>query len=535
MDEKSKWESSKIAKTEQPINLHDYFEIGLRRKWYIIVPFVLSILVSFGVYKHLPKIYQSTTLILVQPQSVPENYVRPTVTESVINRLNTISQEILSRTRLEKIIEEFNLYGDLRKKVPMEEVAEAMRKAIIVKVDVPIFGQRSRNDLAENTFSISYEGEEPRTVMMVTNKLASMIIEENLKVRELRAGGTSEFIVKELNAVESELKKKESDIRNFKERSMGQLPQQLDANLKILERLQQQLQTTSENMRATEDKIVLFQNQIEQLKRREPVSLTQGIRRSSASNPEDQIYERIPEDPLITQLNTLKRELTSAQSRYKETHPDVIDLKRKIAKLEPQVKELLEKQEADKMGRSTNRQGGVSEENLPPPMPDPNTERLLTQYTDQYNNAVLEAKRAREEIKNLKDQIILYQRRIEDTPRKEQELTLLTRDYDLLKANYQSLLDKKIQSQMAENLERKQQGEQFKILDPARLPEKPIKPDRNKILLIGAFMGFVLGLGLTWYRESLDQCFRTVKELEDDLGIPVVAMIPNLKEEKKAA
>ena len=172
---------------------------------------------------------------------------------------------------------------------------------------------------------------------------------------------------------------------------------------------------------------------------------------------------------------------------------------------------------------------------LSPPTLDPNTERLLNQYTEQYNSALLEAKRAKEEVKNLKEQMVLYQRRIEDTPKREQELTLLTRDYDLMKTNYQSLLDKKIQAQMAENLERRQQGEQFKILDPARLPVNPIKPDRNKILLIGCVIGLAAGLGLAWFRESLDQSFHTVLDVESYLELPVLATIPNLEEEKKAA
>jgi uncharacterized protein involved in exopolysaccharide biosynthesis len=145
----------------------------------------------------------------------------------------------------------------------------------------------------------------------------------------------------------------------------------------------------------------------------------------------------------------------------------------------------------------------------------------------------LEVRRLKAEVRNLKDQIALYQKRIEDTPRREQELTLLTRDYDLLKTNYQSLLDKKIQAQMAENLERKQQGEQFKILDPARLPETPIKPDRNRILLIGVMMGLMAGLGLTWFRESLDRSFHSVSDVEVYLAIPVIATVPNLQEEKK--
>jgi polysaccharide chain length determinant protein (PEP-CTERM system associated) len=497
---------------EKLLSIHDYLEIGLRRKWYIIVPLVASILISFGVCKYLPKVYRATTLILVQPQSVPESYVRPTITDTVINRLNTIGQEIMSRTRLEKVIEEFNLYKDLRKKVPMEEAVETMRKAIVVKV------QEEKKERTRNSFTISFEGEEPKTVMMVTNKLASLFIEENLKVRELQAGGTSDFISKELLTMEDRLKRKEQEIRVYKERNMGQLPQQLDANLRILEQLQQQLRTASEKIRAAEDRTFIFQGQLEQLKKLEP-------RGDSFPNQEALNTSRIREDP-VTQLNALKRELASMQTRLKETHPDVIDLKKKIAMLESQV---------EGKSKSPQEEEKITTKNLPPPRLDPDTERFYRQLTEQYNSALLEAKRLKEEEKALKEQMNLYQRRIEDTPKREQELVLLTRDYDLLKTHYQSLLDKNMQSQMAENLERKQKGEQFKILDPAVLPETPIKPDQNKIMLIGGLLGIVLGIGLTWVRESSDQSFRTVSDLEEYLGIPVLATIPNLKEEKKAA
>jgi polysaccharide chain length determinant protein (PEP-CTERM system associated) len=501
------------VEAEKPLDIRQYLEIALRRKWYIIIPLVCSTVISFGIYKYLPKVYQANTLILVQPQKVPEDYVRSTTTDSVINRLNTISQEILSRTRLEKVIEEFNLYAELRNKEPMEGIVEKTRKAIEVKVQ-----DNPRNERSRNSFSISYQGTDPRTVMLVTNKLASLFIEENLRVRELQAEGTSEFLTKELGGMEDQLKRKEQEIRNYRERNMGQLPQQLDANLRILERLNQQLQTTSENLRASEDRSILVQNQIDYLKKRETLLITKGPGKNLVTSSEDTGSEQPTGDPLITQLNNLKRDLSNAQAKYTASHPDVIDLKRKIEKLEANIK---------------TRQGGLTEDNPATPVLDPASKRLLAQYTDQFNEAQLEVRRLRAEVRNLKEQIALYQKRIEDTPKREQELVLLTRDYDLLKTNYQSLLDKKIQAQMAENLERKQQGEQFKILDPARFPETPIKPDRNKILLIGVMMGLMTGLGLTWLRESLDRSLHSVSDVEVYLAIPVIATIPNLQEEKK--
>ena len=228
--------------TQTPFNIQDYLAIGLRRRWYIIVPLILALGISAGFYKSLPKVYKASTLILVQPQKVPEAYVRSTVTEGMGDRLTTISQEILSRTRLEKVIQEFNLYSELKMKTPMEEIIEMMRKTIEVKVQ----GGGS----IQNSFTVSFMGSEPKTVMMVTNKLAFMFIEENLKVRESRAEGTANFLDRELHLMEEELKKKEQEVRYYKERNLGQLPQQMEANLRTLERLQQQLKSTSESIRA---------------------------------------------------------------------------------------------------------------------------------------------------------------------------------------------------------------------------------------------------------------------------------------------
>jgi len=511
-----------MGKTEKVFDYQRYVKMGLRRKWYIIIPFILSVIISIGVYKHLPKVYRANTVILIQAQRVPESYVRPTLTEPVAERLNTISHEILSRTRLEKVIKEFNLYSDLLTNLHMEEVVDMMKTKIEIKVQRP------------NAFSISFEGKEPQTVMKVTNKLASLFIEENLKFRESRVGETVQFIGKELQTMETTLKKTESAVRQYKEKNMGQLPQQLETNLRVLDRLEQQYKTTSDNRRAAEDRIVLLQNQIEQLIDRQS---ERGASLKNLAQGENVRSERAPEEPLVTQLNALKRDLANAESKYTPSHPDVVDLKKKIADLGPRVKKQEEERERrlkelkalqEEMAADKNSQAISS-------LSDPATERLLTQYRAQLNEAQLEANRLKEEMVNLKEQIALYQRRIEETPKREQEMVQLNRDYDLLKTYYQSLVDKKYQSQMAENLERKQQGEQFMVLDAARLPEKPFKPDRNTLLAMGACLGLAVGLGLAWFRESMDRSFYEVSDLETYLGVPVLASLMNLKEEEKKA
>jgi succinoglycan biosynthesis transport protein ExoP len=309
---------------------------------------------------------------------------------------------------------------------------------------------------------------------------------------------------------------------------MGKLPQQLDANLRILERLQQQLQTLGTGIKSAEDRSLILQNQIEQLKRSAVVQIPRPAGGGPMVFGEGIPADRTPEDPILTQWNQLKRDLTAARGKYTENHPDVVDLKRKIANLELAAKEILEKQKA----LLEARQERAARTNEPIVTTDPATDMIIAQYHEQHTVALLEAGRLRGEEKKLKEEIISYQRRIEDTPKLEQELSLLNRDYDILKTTYQSLKDKKIQSQMAENMEKKQQGEQFKILDPARYPEKPVKPDRDRILMMGAFIGLAAGLGLAWFRETLDQSFHSEEELETDLGLPILATLPNMKEER---
>ncbi len=505
------------------VDIQSYFKMSMRRKWYIVIPFALSVIISFGIYKNLPKEYKASTVILVRAQKVPESYVRATLTEPVTDRLATISQEILSRSRLERAIIEFNLYPDLTNKLHMEEIVDMMKAKIEVRV------QR------QNAFSISFEGRDPQTVMTVTNKLASMVIEENLKSRESRVEGTAQFISRELQSVESALRQKDDMLRQYKEKNMGQLPGQLEANLRILERLQQQLKTTSDNLSAAEDRSVLFQNQIEQLMDRK--SERRSFSKRSLTQGENIRSEQEPEDPLMAQLNTLKRDLSNAESKYTGNHPEVVDLKRKIAILEPRVKK--QEQERERRLRELReRQGGMvvdGDSQAGSPLLDPATERLIGQYQAQFREAQLEIKRLKEEMGNLKEQIVLYQKRIEETPKREQEMVNLIRDYDLLKGQFQSLMDKKYQAQMAENLERKQQGEQFIVLDPARLPEKPFKPNRNSLLAVGALLGFGIGLGLAWFRESMDRSFYEVSDVETYLKLPVVATLLNLNEENKKA
>jgi len=297
-------------------SLQDYIEMALRRKWWIIIPFVACVALSYGYYKRLPKIYKVTTLILVRPQEVPEDYIKPTVKSLVSDRLNTLSQQILSRTRLESVIKELNLYSDLIGKLTMEEIVGLMRRGIKIKT------QRARGRDVQNTFTISYEGRDPRKVMLVTNRLASLFIEENLRAREQQAVGTSEFLERELAAIKVSLKEKEKKMRSFKERYMGELPGQLDANLRILERVQDQIKNNNDARKGAEERRIMLQREIAELSK-QGTTVVGG--------------EVMSENPLLTQRTQLKARLSELQSMYTEKHPDVIDTKAQIGRLEKDI------------------------------------------------------------------------------------------------------------------------------------------------------------------------------------------------------
>jgi polysaccharide chain length determinant protein (PEP-CTERM system associated) len=488
---------------EPTIPFYDYIEMAMRRKWWIIVTFVICIAFSCGLYKVLPKIYRATTVIFVVPPEVPEAYINPTVRSSASERLSTLRQQILSRTRLEMVIKELNLYADLMEKMPMEEIIEIMRKATQIEV---------RRTRGPDTFMISYVGKDPRNVMMVANRLASFFIEENIALRENLAVGTSEFLKLELSSIEAELKKKEDEIRLIKERHMGELPEQLGSNLSILKRLQDQLNNISQRRKAAEELRLLLQNQLSQVSGLElrPVEV-------------DVSSEFVENRHLMNELDKLRERLGHLQVTYTDKHPDVVEVRTRIAKLEEEI-QLQQKKDAA-LQEDSHR-------NADPQVQSPVFNPHVVQIEASLKEVESEIARLKVEKDKLEEQIAVYERRVENTPRREQEMAEVMRDLGQLRNRYNRLSDKKYQAKLAENLERRQKGEQFKIIDPAVMPEKPFKPSRKKILFFGAFFGLVLGCGLGYMKETLDRSFHKTEEVERLLGLPVIATIPRIENRK---
>lgn len=479
-----------------------YLKIALQRRlWYAVVPFFVLAMASVVYCIKAPKVYQSSTLILVQPQEVPAEYVQPTVTSNATSRLNTLKEQVMSRPRLEEIIKKYDLYPEVRASRTMYDAVELMREHITVEVNE----SRDRRDTSPASFRVSYDGAEgPAKVRDVTAAVTNLFIIDNLKLREAQATGTSRFLERELQRMKEVLRHKEEEVRKFKEEHLGVLPEQMENNYRILEQRQLHLNSLNATLQQTRDRKVLLQTQLQRLQTVQATSPEPQGPVTGSSGGEAQLN-----------LEQLRQLLASQRTRYSEQHPDVLRTKAMIAKREKE--EETEAPETDSQGL-----GLVSSQS--------EAQRLMVlQREDAVTQLKLietEIQTLAHEIRRTEQQIEAYRQRIEGGPKIEQLFVDLRRDYDEASENYQSLLEKKMQADLAENLERTQKGEQFTVLEPADLPEKPIKPKIPKILLLGFMMAAAGGLGLAFMREHLDPTFWSARDLEGMLEIPVLVSIP---------
>jgi polysaccharide chain length determinant protein (PEP-CTERM system associated) len=460
------------------------FSLIKRRAWFILLPFFVAMIGGIFYIKTTPRIYEAKTTILVEGQRVPENYVQPIVPDGTSELINTISQQILSRTNLEKVIRKFSLFSDSDAEgMFMEDKVGALREAI--NVDVITADRRRKKAEA---FEISFKGRDPEKIVRVLNGLASSFIEENVRVREGQATGTSKFLEAELESSRTRLEELEESIKNYRRVNMGQLPDQLDTNLRILERLQNNLSDRQQNLREAKIRLAELSSQA---RNRQPSVVVIGggkdFKDGSATI-----------DELISELKTL-------QSRYTEKHPDIIRLKKQIAEME----------------------SGLESKTAPV------KNRIPYEIRTQIAAVKREIQVTQVEITSLQGQIDTYEQRIENIPKKEQELLTLKRDYENIQKSYDSLLNRKLEADIAVNMERKQKGEQFKIIDPARLPKRPVEPNIPRIFLLVVAVGLGAGGGLAFLREYMDSSFKKADELENAFSIPVLATIPVIEDHKQ--
>ena len=461
----------------------DVLQILRQRIWVLLLPFAM-IAAATAVWVHrLPDQYRSETVILVVPQRVPESYVRSTVTTRIEDRLQSLVQQILSRTRLERIVNDFDLYAKERKTGIMEDIIEQMRKDIGVEV------------LRGDSFRISYVGDNPRMVMRVTERLASLFIEENLRDREVLADDTNQFLEAQLEDARRRLLEQEKKVEAYRKVYAGQLPSQLDSNLQVLGSTDAQMRSLADSMDRDRERHLMLERQLADLEQQpeETAPMPSGVLTPSQ------------------QLEKLKENLLAMQVRLKPDHPDVQRLARAIRDLEQKIAEDGGTQADAPSSREVTRRKRI--EDL----------RAELEMLDRQMS------KKQSEDQRLRDAMRAYQARVEAAPTRESEMTEMNRDYNTLQDLYKSLLSKKEESKIAANLERRQIGEQFKLLDPARVAEKPFSPNRIRLNLIGMAVGLALGLLLVALLEYRDRTFKTDDEVARVLSLPVLAAIPLMR------
>ena len=489
--------------TRSTLNLQDYLRIAQRRRWWLILPFFLGWAVVMSTTWFITPRFRSETVIIVEQQKVPEQYVLPNVANDLQQRLQSMTQQILSRTRLLGIIDALRLYGKDQK--PADEDSRVRQMRDDIKIDLV---QAPGRPWELSAFKISYSASTPTLAQHVTNELSSLFIAENLRNRQQLSENTTQFLENQLEGARKNLADQEERLREFKSKYLGELPEQLQTNIQILSGLQTRLQAATEALdQANQQKIYL-----ESLLNQYRSFRTQFAKEDdSASNPA----------ALDEQLQKLRAQLADLSVRDTAQHPDVLRIKHQLA--------TIEKLKQDLEARTKVDAGGENDIGPAKNLADLQAISPMLQIEGQVKSNRLEIENRKQEVKRLESEIELYQIHLNLTPVREQQLAIITRDHEQSRTNYESLLNKKMQSEMATNLEKRQEGEQFRIIDPPNLPNRPYSPDRFKLSLLGLFFGFVLSIGLTIFVENTDDCVYAETDIQTVTPMPILSAIPLLQ------
>ncbi len=452
--------------------IEDYVGILRYRKWLIIIPLVtLTIVTAIGSH-FLTDIFRAQTTILVSEGDVPSDIVRTTVSDSIQERVATIREQVLSESMLLNVVRSYGLYPAMANR-PTEELIAIMRSNVQV------------DQHGKNAFTIAFMGTDPMVVQAVTNRLAQLFIDETVGDRVRSSKTAAEFLEQQMKEIKTKLDDAEKRVAEFKQAHIGTLPEEMDSNERNLDRLQRDLTSVSEQITAAEDRRVLLETQMAKL---------QGELFSSGSG--DMVT-------LEQQLESLEAQLNQALQTLTPEHPDVKALKAKIAQLKAQIGTEVS------VGGHQYRVNAVN--------------RALFEQLQATTRtiAALTSQRAA-----LQGQIGGLNSRVSLSPQIQQELQALTRDYDKMREAYQDLQKKHMEAQQAAELEAQQKGRQFKIIDPARFPEQPYKPNRARLVALAMVIGLFLGMLAIFVTEHLDHSFRDDDDLAAFAGHPVLTTIP---------
>ncbi len=515
-----------MDETSQKLARVDYYvKLVLKCRWLLIIPFCLSMLVGLYLAVTLPKVYRTSSLIMVVPKTVPDKFVPSLQATNTQERIKTIKQQILSRSNLEKIITDFDLYsGPEYRNLYLEDKVEMVRQR--AEVDVTSSGR------GVDSFRIAFTGKEPRKVAAVANALASRFIDESISVIMEEVLETNQFLDGELDDLRAKLKEIEMGIQKYRRENMGELPEELGSNLRIIDRLQAQLSEKQEDVREGRNRLSELDARISLIQAASQ-NLTPGVESASLNAP-----QKVDSEP--SKLELARRELRALEGRYTAKHPDIVRMKVLLAELEAEQKapdQPGQPDQGDAAPESVAGDDGLAaggnlvearRTDTPPPMnADLNSfqqQRLdLEARRESVQREILQTI---QDIGTIENQIASYQKRVENASTHEMELLALERNYENLQGSYKDLLDRKLESDIAVNLEKKQKGQSFRVIDQAKVPQRPVSPDMKKLLLFCVAAGMGTGGGLIFLLDFLDRSIKIPQDAERQLGVPILATIP---------
>lgn len=473
---------SEIVSFNPSKTVSDLLQIVVRRRWWIILVTTATIVCTIVAMAVMPSRYTSEATLLVVQQQVPERFVLPSNTAGIREILQATTEEILSRTRLLGIVEEFDLYPKQRTRLSAEGVLALMRRDIEIQ---PL--ENGGNDRQLNSFKISFVAGNAELAREVTSKLTSLFISQNQETRERQATTTTQFLHEQLEVAKTKLAAAEEEVRSFKLQHLGALPEQEQGNLAILAGLQSQLQSTMTSLSRAQEQ----GRYLESLARYRSISLE-------------------------NELASLESQKAALLERYTPEYPAVNKLTKKIEQLQALMTML-------------QTPSAISDDDFSHDTPIANTQDFeVGQLRSQMEENKLEIANLTKDERQLKASIARYQSAINQAPVLDQQLAGILRNYELLKQEYADLLNKEMQSQLSADLEKQQEGQQFRLVDPPNLPTVPTTPKRLKMALIGTLGGLGLGIAVAFLLELMDRSFHSEDELRQRLGVPLVISIPKL-------
>jgi polysaccharide biosynthesis transport protein len=482
----------------------DYINILKKRIWYLVIPCLLIVFITCIVAMGLPSIYKSTATILIENREIPAEYVQSSLTTYAEQRIQSINQRVLTSSRLLELIDRFHLYPELRKKITIDEIIAKMRGDISLDpVNVNIANRRTgRTVTATIAFTLSYKGKSPRKVQQVAGTVTSLFLKADLKVRKDQASSTHEFLRIESQKVRQKVADYEKELTELKEKHAHSLPQLFQVNMQAFDNIQSSIDREKVNLSTLKQK----EGQLE-------VQLANTSPDIEASLPGGRLAKE--EDEL--RLDALKIKLIEMRTKFSDLYPDVKKLKQEIKDLSKKVEQSKRNHKAEKKKNQQNKNPAyvTLSSNLAGVRSD------ITSVTNYLNDLEKEAD--------------VYRIRLAETPNVEEKYNALITERNALKAKFIDLQAKMMEAGVAQELESEQKGERFTLVESARLPEKPYKPNRLAIFFIGIVLGVGAGIVCVAIMEFMDTSIRNGEYLTRLTGFPVLTEIPKIvtREDKK--